>query len=346
MTDTPNKNHGHRQIYKGVGFNDYSAELPHLDFKYDPDFYPTSLPDPQVDPVLVGAAVPLQKVGVGPVELPLTLRRRDGGEDTVYAKASLYGSVDDAGIKGLNFSRFYILMHKAIEKCISLDVIDDILRTMAERQGSKDAYCKLRFNYRMDQNALRSRKVLPDDAPDSEVFMVVDGKRLSHERETGHRFYNCTFEGRLHDGVIRRYLSVEYTYGSTCPCSFTLAQDATLTRGKAANGHSQRSTATVTMELAEGQTIWIEDVVEMLRRQVPTEVTVYMKRVDEQAQAELSGSNLLFTEDANRLIYQGLDEWFDQDAINDFSVVTVHGESIHPYDAIAISYKGVPGGLR
>lgn len=343
---TTNKHHPNRLEFKGVGYNDYSAEMPHLDFRYDPDTYPTDLPDPQVDPVLVGAATNLQKVGVGPVELPLKILRRDGSHAEVYAKASLYGSVDEAHIKGLNFSRFYIIMHKAIEKCVSLDALADILRTMSERQGSTDAYCKLRFNYHMTQEALRSRKVLPDDAPDSEVFKIVDGKRLSHEREIGHRFYNCTLEGRLKDGKIRYYLSVDYMYGSTCPCSFTLAQHATVSRGKAANGHSQRSIATVTVEIAEGQTVWIEDLVEMLRKQVPTEVTVYMKRIDEQAQAELSGSNLLFTEDANRLIYQGLDAWYDEGRITDFSVVTVHQESIHPYDAIAVSYKGVPGGLR
>lgn len=346
MTNPSNKSHANRLEYKGVGYNDYSAEMPHLDFKYDPDLYPEDLPDPQVDPVLVGAVATLQKVGVGPVELPLKIKRRDGGIESVYAKASLYGSVDDTHQKGLNFSRFYILMHKAIENSLSLDVIDQILHDMAEKQGSKDAYCKLRFNYRMDQEALRSRKVLPDDAPDSEVFKVVEGKRLSHEREKGHRFYACTLEGRLVAGKVKRYLSVEYMYGSTCPCSFTLAQHSMVTRGKAANGHSQRSVATVTVELAEGKTVWIEDLVEMLRKQVPTEVTVFMRRIDEQAQAELSGSNTLFTEDANRLIYEGLDNLIDEGQIRDFSVVTVHQESIHPYDAIAISYKGIEGGLR
>ena len=325
---------------------DYSSEMPHLDFTYDQDFYPESLPDPQVDPVLPGARVPLQKVGVGPVELPLKIKRRDGTVQEVYAKASLYGSVDSAHTKGLNFSRFYILMHEAVEKSVSLDTMKDILTDMAERQKSNDAYCKLRFNYRMDQNALRSRKVLPDDAPDEMVYKVVEGKRLSFVRETGHRFYDCTLEGKLTEGVMKYYLSVGYLYGSTCPCSFTLADHARTTRGKAANGHSQRSLATVTVQLNEEDPLWIEDVVEMLRRQIPTEVTVYMKRIDEQAQAELSGANLLFTEDANRLIYEGLDAWYDVGKVKDFSIVTVHQESIHPYDAIAVSYKGVVGGLR
>lgn len=325
---------------------DYSSEIPHLDFTYDENFYPDNLPDPQVDPVLPGARVPLQKVGVGPVELPLKIKRKDGTIQEVYAKASLYGSVDSPHTKGLNFSRFYILMHEAVEKSVSLDALKEILTTMAERQACNDVYCKLRFNYRMDQSALRSRKVLPSDAPDSMVYKVVEGKKLSFERESGHIFYNCTLEGKIVNGQTKYYMSLDYRYGSTCPCSFTLADHARMTRGKAANGHSQRSIATVTMELNVDNPVWIEDVVEMLRKQVPTEVTVYMKRVDEQAQAELSGANLLFTEDANRLIYEGLDQWFDEGRVKDFSIVTVHQESIHPYDAVAISYKGIPSGLR
>lgn len=329
-----------------IRHTDYSKELSHIDFKYDNEYYPTELPDPQKNPVIPGACIGLQKVGVGPIDLPLKMLRRDKSIDNIIASTSLYGSVDDSYTKGLNFSRFYRLMHEEVNTTFSVEVINRILTKLIKTQHCKDGFCKFRFKYHMLQSSLRSRKQLPENASEEHVFKVIDGVKLSHEKQVGHIFYPCKLEGRIIDNKQSIYLTVKYTYGSTCPCSFTLADHARTNRGKAANGHSQRSIATVTVEINNDYSIWIEDLVELLRKQIPTEVTVYMKRIDEQAQAELSGSNLLFTEDANRLIYEGLDNWYNQGKINDFSIVTVHQESIHPYDAIAVSYKGKPNGLR
>lgn len=327
--------------------NDYSKHMPHLDFKYDEEYYPedSELPDPQQNPVLVGAKKAIQKVGVGPMELPLKIKQRDGGVQEVYAKASLYGSLDDPNSKGLNFSRFYALMHESLDNHMSIDALKDTLKNMREKQKCVSAYCKLRFNYRWVQSALRSREELPNTAPESEVFKIVQGIKLSHEKKKSHIFYACELEGQMHQDEYKFYLTIDYRYGSTCPCSFHLAQDAMIKRNKAANGHSQRSTAKIKIELDPNNPIWIEDIVELARQQIPTEVQVFMKRRDEQAQAELSGSNTLFTEDSSRLLYEGLDELFNANKILDFSVVTEHEESIHPYNAIAIMYKGIVGGL-
>ena len=56
-------------MYRGVKkirHTDYSAEMPHLDFEYDEDYYPNDdeLPDPQVEPVIPGSRVCLDKVRV------------------------------------------------------------------------------------------------------------------------------------------------------------------------------------------------------------------------------------------------------------------------------------------
>ena len=39
---------------------DYSKKMPGTIFSYDEDFYTDDLPDPQIDPVLPGARVPLK----------------------------------------------------------------------------------------------------------------------------------------------------------------------------------------------------------------------------------------------------------------------------------------------
>lgn len=330
-------------------YNDYKSKMPHLNFAYDEEFYPedADLPDPQLDPCIFGAKVSLDKVGVTGVDLPMKFLRRDGTIQELHVKASLYGSLDNPNAKGLNLSRFPILMHEKIADHMSLDGIKGILDVLAVKQGSKHVYCKLRFKYPWTQEALRTRQELPDDAPESEVFKVVEGVKLSHQKMVGYIFYDCTLEGQLHDGQYKFQLTVDYIYSSTCPCSFELAQDATERRGVAANGHSQRSIAKITVEFdPDKHIVWIEDVVELARKYVPTEVVIICKRRDEQAFAELNGSNLIFTEDASRLLYEGLDRWYDEGKVSDFSIVTEHIESLHPWSATAVVYKKVPGGLR
>lgn len=328
--------------------NDYSKHMPHLDFKYDEDYYPedSELPDPQVNPFIPGAKVALDKVGVTGVDLPMRFMRRDGTTQELHVKASLYGSLDNPEAKGLNLSRFPIIMHEEIANHLSFDGLKGVLTRLQAKQGSKHVYCKLRFKYPWVQAALRTRQELPEDT-NWEVFKIVEGVKLSHKKMIGYIFYDCVLEGQWHEGEYKFLLTVEYIYSSTCPCSFELAQDATQRRGKAANGHSQRSIGRITVEFnPDKHTVWIEDLVEMARRQVPTEVVIICKRRDEQAFAELNGSNLLFTEDASRLLYQGLDEMYEQGKISDFSIVTEHLESLHPWSATAVVSKKVPGGLR
>jgi GTP cyclohydrolase I len=329
-------------------YNNYSAHMPHLNFEYDEKHYPedSDLPDPQIDPVIPGARVPINKVGVSGVDLPVNFIRRDGSVEKLTTSVSLYGSLDNPNAKGLNLSRFPIVMHEQIANHVSIDGITHILDILQKKQGSKDVYCKMKFKYPWTQKALRTRKELSDDALDHEVFKVVDGVKLSHEKAEGYIYYDCVLEGQKHDSQYKFFLTVNYVYSSTCPCSFELAQDAYLKRGRAANGHSQRSIAKITVQFDPNNVVYIEDLVEMARNKVPTEVVIICKRRDEQAFAELNGSNLLFTEDAIRLLYQGLDEMYDKGKISDFSITTDHIESLHPWSATAVIRKGVTGGLN
>lgn len=342
--------------------NDYQSKMPHLDFKYDAEYYPDDahLPDPQTEPLIFGARVQLNKVGVNGVDLPIKFLRRDGTTEQLYVQASLYGSLDNVDAKGLNLSRFPIIMHQLISpqmievdaapegEKFSLGVLRDLLKTMAQKQGSSHSNAKFRFKYPWVQDALRTRKeFVKKPANEDEIFQWAEDKMLSYEKAQGYIFYTCELEGQLHDGEYKFFLTVDYIYSSTCPCSFELAQDATVARGQAANGHSQRSIAKIKVEFnPDNHIVWIEDIVELARKYVPTEVIVICKRRDEQAFAELNGSNLLFTEDAARLLYAGLDELYDAGKISDFAVVTEHLESLHPWSATAVVYKGVPNGLR
>ena len=298
---------------------DYSGKMPDTIFSYDEDFYTDDLPDPQVDPVLPGARVPLKKVGIAPVDLPVRLRSRSGGEDKLLqTEASLYCSLDDPMAKGLNLSRLYLIMHEKIKDQLSLDGMEDALKELAVGQGVKNAYCKLRFKYPMYQEALRTKN------------------------KRGHIAYKTELEGQYRDGEYKWFLTIDYVYSSTCPCSFELAHDARSKRNAAANAHSQRSIlkVKVAFDRTNGNIVWIEDLVDLCRLNIPTEVQIVVKRRDEQAFAELNGANLLFSEDAVRIVHEALDRWVEGKKILDFSIVASHEESLHPWNAIAVSVGG------
>jgi GTP cyclohydrolase I len=301
---------------------DYSGKMPDLVFTYDEKFYTDDLPDPQIDPVLPGAHIPLRKVGIAPVDLPVVVQRRDGGTQVLQAEASLYCSLDDPLAKGLNLSRLYLLMHEKIKDQLSIAGIKEALKDLAEKQGAKNAYCKLRFKYPWTQSALRSHEDHDHD------------KKLE-----GHIAYKTELEGQYIDGRYRFYLTVDYVYSSTCPCSFELAHDARTKRDAAANAHSQRSCLKVKIQFDPDKVIWIEDLVELCRANIPTEVQIVVKRRDEQAFAELNGSNLLFSEDVCRIMYSALDDWYQLGHIFDFSIAVEHFESLHPWSAIAVTSK-------
>lgn len=337
--------HHHQAPSGEYNFVDYDEKMDDLVFRYDQDFYPQDedLPDPQVDPIIPGARVGLGKVGIAPVDLPIRVPRRDGGEQVLQAQASLYCSLDDPNAKGLNLSRLYLLMHDVIKDHLTLDGIKSALEVMANRQGSDNAYCKLRFKYPWTQKALRSRMPLTqEEINNGEYFELGNGEKISLKKLEGHIAYDVIIEGSYHkndERPFKFFQTLKYVYSSTCPCSFELAHNAKEKRAAAANAHSQRSVMTTTIDFDPDNMIWIEDLVEMHRQHIPTEVQIVVKRRDEQAFAELNGSNLLFSEDAVRLMYGALDQWYDQGKIFDFTISTSHEESLHPWNAIAVVWK-------
>ena len=232
---------------------DYSSKMNDLIFTYDKDYYPLdeNLPDPQIDPILPGARVPIQKVGIAPVDMPIYVKRKDGDDEKLLSQASLYCSLDDPEAKGLNLSRFYLLMHERMAEKDALGSMQDVLKEMASKQGSNNAYVKLRFKYPWLQKALRTRKFMlkKGEQNSSNSYLVddehgkylEDGTWISHKKMEGHIAYNVEFEGRYHGNhyehhdVFKYYLTVDYIYSSTCPCSFELAHDAKEKRNAAAN---------------------------------------------------------------------------------------------------------------
>jgi GTP cyclohydrolase I len=292
---------------------------------YDAKFRPSaayrrSMPDIMdvAHDAIQGAHVPIQQVGVSNFKLPLKIRMKKGGSQTL--ETSVTGTVSlEAELKGINMSRIVRSFYDHKNDVFTGESVGRILKSYLRRVESKDARLKLSFSYPILQRSLRSGL-------------------------EGFQFYKAAFEGVVtRTGQYRRFVHFDFVYSSACPCSAELAEHARDTRGVYGVPHSQRSKARLTLEEAKGRKIWIEDVHALCVRALRTETQVMVKREDEQAFAELNGAHLKFVEDAARLLYRE----FDADKrICDFQIACSHLESLHSHDAVSVICKGVEGGFK
>ena len=289
-----------------------------LNRSYPDDFVPdqsykASMPDLQNGPesLIKGERAQIQHVGISNFRLPLAIRTKEGG--TVTLETSVTGSVSlDATKKGINMSRIMRSFYRHAGQVFDLERLSSVLDSYLQDLDSADARIMLRFRYPLVRTSLRSG---------------LDG----------FQYYDVAFEMVKSGGHSIPVIHLDYVYSSTCPCSLELSEHARDVRGQIATPHSQRSVARLSVRLTGAGTLWIEDMVALCNRAIPTETQVMVKREDEQAFAELNGSNPIFVEDAVRLICENL---AGDTRISDFRVVASHQESLHSHDAVSILTRG------
>lgn len=290
---------------------------------YDPTFtvsdeYKASLPDLQNGPasLIEGADVPIQQVGISGFKLPLKFPRPDG--ELVTLETSVDGYVGlDSGKKGINMSRIMRSFYKFKDEIFHPDKLKEILEMYRRDLDSQTAYLRLSFNYPILQESLRSGL-------------------------EGYQYYDAAMEGTMNaEGNFRKFMHLDFEYSSACPCSYELSEHARTSRKVATIPHSQRSVASLTVELSKD--LFVEELVAHCQRAIMTETQVMVKREDEQAFAEMNAAFQKFVEDAARLLY---DELKEEKRIPDFVIRCVHMESLHSHDAVSRICKGIKNGLR
>ena len=286
----------------------------------------------------------LDWVGMGEIELPISVVDAQGGLLTSGARVNAFVNLKRPDVRGIHMSRLYLHVDKALSTealspCSLRRLLKDFLDSHADL--SDRAMVQIHFNYLVRRPAL-----------------VSDN--------TGWKSYPVSVRALLDRGQFSLELGVEAAYSSTCPCSAALARqliqenfandfsagaaldyDAVMRwlgseQGINATPHSQRSTAEVKARLAPSfQNLPFIEVIDRIEAALKTPVQTVVKREDEQAFARLNGQNLMFCEDAARRMQMALDE---DDRISDFWVRASHFESLHPHNAVAVASKGVPGG--
>jgi len=289
----------------------------------------------------------LDMVGMSGIEVPLCFSVQNHGNVLTPARADIFVDLVDPNAKGIHMSRLYLLVVKLLARNqLSAGLLEQLLCDCVDSHSDRSLNVCLRLTFE------------------------VPCERLSLKSgHVGWRNYPATVESRLQKGGrFRVWLTVQVQYSSTCPCSAALARQLIQARASAdfagqvaiqpdevstwvfrpdaicATPHSQRSVATVTVELDSARSIelspiWLVDVIET---SLKTPVQAAVKREDEQEFARLNGENLMFCEDAGRKMRAALDT---VEEVLDFRIEARHLESLHPHDAVSTVVKGIPGGL-
>lgn len=291
----------------------------------------------------------LQRVGMSGVELMIRWDD-ESGPMRLPAVADAYVSLENDQTKGIHMSRLYLALTQRLES-EALNgqtlgkIVDEFLSS--HREMSHEASLAIRFSLPAWRPALLSDHSAPRHYP--------VGIRMDRREE---------------DGQTRNRLFVNFqvVYSSTCPCSAALSRQLLqqkfqndfafhrwvsvsnvehwlLQHGSLATPHSQRSVATIDIELqdAEISELPLKDLIQQVESALKTAVQAVVKRQDEQEFARLNGANQMFCEDAARRMKAALEPL---DSIADYRIEARHMESLHPHDATAITVKGRIDGLK
>jgi GTP cyclohydrolase I len=318
--------------------------MPALDCQESSELRALILPDVARDQKPSKARGRIDRVGMEKIELPVRLRGEGGELLSLPAEADVFVSLDDGEAKGIHMSRLFLALQERLgiaelTPSTLAQLLDLFIRSQNAISGS--SHVRIRFKYLVRRDSLESG-------------------------HSGWKSYPLEISASLHREKLRLEMGLEVVYSSTCPCSAALSREIisrdfrrAFAGGEASVGevaewlrseeglpatpHSQRSFAELQIVLDPSAVEFpILDFVDAVEGGLGTPVQAAVKREDEQAFAALNGRNLMFCEDAARIVKRTLDA---DDRVVDFRAKIRHEESLHPHDAVAIITKGVPGGL-
>lgn len=304
--------------------------------------------------------IPINKVGVRSIKIPFALRIKDSpnSADLFHTVATVSSYCElSRDKKGINMSRISRSINEFVPRFGNYEEIENAVRSLKKNHESESAWIKVKFDYIMKKNAPLS-------------------KEISYEP--------CAVEMECYidkQDNIRNFITVESTEMSLCPCSKNMSllinnmterernefEEAILPdtlRSKILNAgfgaHNQKSMIRITIEVNNGNTIWIEDIVDAIQRNSSCPSYTTLKRADEKYVTEVSymggyydeDGNFIpsennngpkFVEDIGRGIANELNDWLNnQHLIMDYCIVTENQESIHSGDisAVSVIYPG------
>ena len=246
--------------------------------------------------------IPIQKVGVKDVEIPLKIERKSKDNkielEMVYAKAKMSVSLTSE-FKGTHMSRFIEILNKYREENLLTSTIEKILFDMKQVLDATSSYLKFSFKYFIKKHA-----------PISELESLM--------------CYDCAFEGELDENCnFNFYLIANIPITTLCPCSKEISKYG---------AHNQRAVIKLKVGYDRDDHIWLEDLIELAESCSSSEIYPLLKREDEKYVTEHAYENPKFVEDVTRDIVSKLNE---NKQITFYEVEIEAMESIHSHNAWA-----------
>lgn len=215
-------------------------------------------------------AMPIDRVGVRGLTLPLVVRDRKAGLQHTMAQVEL--SVDlPAHFKGTHMSRFIEALGDWSEG-LDYNGFKNLLADITIRLEARRAHAKFLFPF-----------CLRKSSPVSKKMAIMS--------------YDCSVEGELENGELVFILGVKVPVMTVCPCSKAISNEG---------AHSQR--AIVSIQTKSKGFVWIEDLIEIAEESGSSPVYSLLKREDEKLVTEQSFSNPTFVEDVVRNVADGLEK--------------------------------------
>ncbi len=245
--------------------------------------------------------VDIQKVGIKNLNIPLIVQRKYSSDLVVSAVARV-GVELPKHYKGTHMSRFVeVLTEWQSKELLGVD-IRGCLEKIIHRLNAKNGELEFKFLYFIDKKSPIKKKSAPMS-------------------------YNCSFEGRIIDGVYKFILGVEVPVTTLCPCSKEISDFG---------AHNQRAFVNVKISYDETQQIWIEDLIELVESCASCPVYTLLKREDEKFVTEKAWNNPKFVEDVLRDVVVKLR---NNKNIKEFEVDCEAIESIHNHSAWAYQHE-------
>jgi GTP cyclohydrolase I len=275
-----------------------------------------NLPDVQKTGPMI--QIPIRQVGVENVEVPFSLQCKTGGYQQMVANVSMRANLD-ANTKGVSMSRFIRTLKDYLTLPLKHNLCLQILKDLRKNLEVNESYMTFKFKMPIIRRSIKSNHEFP-------------------------MYHDCMFEGHFivdenGEEHFRFFQGVRVQYASYCPCSAELCNH--LGEGFP---HAQRSFTNIVVEIdvENKQKMWLEDLIFAVEDSIHTLPYPIIKREDEQEIARIAGKNPIFVEDAIRAISFKIDS---MTGVKDWVIKCIHEESIHSSEAIAVNYKGIPGGF-
>jgi len=136
--------------------------------------------------------------------------------------------------------------------------------------------------------------------------------------------FECNSSKQTGDDCV---MGIKVPATSLCPCSKEISEYG---------AHNQRCHMEVKVRFTEGQSMWIEELFELVEQGASTQVFSVLKRPDEKWVTEAAYDNPKFVEDIVRDLAMIME---NEDRIAWYSVDSENFESIHSHNAYAVIEK-------